>query len=136
MKVYFDGASRGNPGEAGAGAVIYDGDTIVAELYKYLGKQTNNYAEYQAILLGIRWLMEKYTGVPQQLEIIGDSQLAIRQLSGQYKVRSANIRPIYEQVAEILSQLSHRGWKISYLHVRRHLNKKADQLANLAIDAH
>ena len=128
LSLYTDGASRGNPGQAGAGFVVYDsnGEEIAGEGV-YLGKCTNNLAEYEALILGIT-LARQFT--PSHLDLYLDSQLIVRQVLGQYKVKSQQLKPKYQQVMALLADVP--SWKIS--HVRRELNKRADELANEGID--
>ncbi len=128
LSLYTDGASRGNPGEAGAGFVVYDsnGEEVAGEGV-YLGKCTNNLAEYDALILGIK-LARKFN--PSHLDLYLDSQLIVRQVLGLYKVKSQQLKPKYQQVMELLAGLP--SWKIS--HVRREFNKRADELANEGID--
>lgn len=128
LSLYTDGASRGNPGEAGAGFVVYDSnDDEIAGEGVYLGKCTNNLAEYDALILGIK-LAAQFS--PSHLDLYLDSQLIVRQVLGQYKVKSQQLKPKYQQVMTLLADL--QSWKI--FHVRRELNKRADELANQGID--
>ncbi len=128
FSLYTDGASRGNPGEAGAGFVLYDsGDQEVAGEGVYLGKCTNNLAEYQALILGIKLALQFK---PQHLDLYLDSQLIVRQVLGEYKVKNEQLKPLFSQVKALLAGIS--SWRI--YHVRRELNKRADELANQGID--
>jgi ribonuclease HI len=128
-RIYSDGASRGNPGPAGAGAVIMDAETgkVVELLKRYLGKQTNNVAEYEAVLLGLRRARE--LGV-SEVEVVADSQLMIRQLGGQYRVKNEGIRPLYESAVKLLQGFA----KVRLVHVPREMNTLADEMSNRAID--
>jgi ribonuclease HI len=127
-KVYSDGASRGNPGPAGAGAAILDEQGQVVELLKrYLGRQTNNVAEYQAAILGLTRARE--LGV-REVELVADSQLLIRQLGGQYQVKHPGIRPLYEECVRLLKAFE----KVRLVHVPREQNTLADEMSNRAID--
>ncbi len=128
LSLYTDGASRGNPGEAGAGFVVYDSeDQEIAGEGVYLGKGTNNFAEYQALIHGIK-LARQFT--PSHLDLYLDSQLIVKQVQGEYKVKSQQLKPMYQQVMGLLAEL--KSWRI--FHVRRELNKRADELANQGID--
>ena len=128
FSLYTDGASRGNPGEAGAGFVVYDSeDHEIAGEGVYLGRCTNNLAEYEALILGLQ-LASQFT--PEHLDLYLDSQLIVRQVLGEYKVKSQQLKPVYQQVMGLLSGLP--SWRI--FHVRRELNKRADELANQGID--
>ena len=124
--VFTDGASRGNPGDAGIGFVIYDKNNIVDEYCEYLGKKTNNEAEYTAIIRAIERLIEL-----KQVEanIFMDSELASKQLNGQYRVKSENIIPLYQKVQELKKDL-----KLSFHWIPRGDNEKADELSNKGID--
>ena len=128
--VYCDGASRGNPGPAGAGVVIQDdkGRTI-KRLYKFLGHTTNNQAEYAALIIGIE---EAQKLAARNVEFRLDSELVVFQLTGQYKVRNAGLQPFYQQATELLQGFT----SYSITHVSRTLNRGADELANKAIDGH
>ena len=118
-----------DPGPAGAGAILKtaDGDTL-AEVREYLGETTNNVAEYTALLLGLRRALE--LGV-ERIEVRADSQLLIRQLGGQYRVKSEQLRPLYEAARELLVQFASTRLQ----HVPRAQNSEADRLANEGIDS-
>ncbi len=123
-----DGASRGNPGEAGCGAVIYDEQgEILKELTSYLGSSTNNVAEYQGLLMGLEGVI-KLGG--KKLQIRSDSELLVRQLNGVYRVKDEKLKVLYRKALDLLGRLE--AYRI--IHVRREYNKLADRLANLAID--
>ena len=127
-RLFTDGASRGNPGEAGAGIVLLDDrDRELATRSLYLGRCTNNVAEYQALLLGLKTAFELGC---RQLAIFMDSQLIVRQVQGRYKVKSADLKPLFDQVKSLLADLD--GWSIT--HVLRAENKRADEMANKGID--
>jgi len=128
--LYVDGASRGNPGPAGAGAVLYgpQGEKR-AEEFRYLGETTNNVAEYQALLLGLELALKH--GV-KSLSIYADSQLMVRQLLGAYQVKKPHLLPLWQKVREELQKLDAYG--IS--HLDRSFNYEADRLARQAIDRH
>jgi len=128
LRLYSDGAARGNPGPSGAGAVLIEpGGQVVAKLGKYLGNQTNNYAEYMGLLLGLRHA--KTLGA-KEIEIFADSELLIRQLGGRYQVKSATLRPLYEEAVKLLNDFS----RVKLVHVPREMNAAADEMSNLAID--
>jgi ribonuclease HI len=123
-----DGAARGNPGEAGCGAVICDASgQTVRELRRYLGKATNNVAEYEALLMGIEGVLEIEI---KKLRIHSDSELLVRQLNGLYRVKDEKLKPLYAKAVELLRRLE--SYRI--IHVKRERNKPADRLANQAID--
>ena len=126
--LYSDGGSRGNPGPAGCGAVLTDptGRTL-AEISEPIGRATNNVAEYQALILGLEAAAER--GV-QELTVRCDSELIVHQLNGIYKVRNAGLKPLHERARKLLAGF--RSVRIE--HVRREMNRKADALANAAMD--
>ena len=127
--LFTDGASRGNPGPAGAGAVLFDaaGCELAARSLA-LGHCTNNVAEYRALLLGVQTAVELGC---THLDIRLDSELIVRQLQGRYKVKHELLKPLFEEAHRLLVRLEH--WSVS--HVPREQNKRADQLANQGIDA-
>ena len=128
LKVFSDGAARGNPGPAGAGAVLLDADgRTVARLGRYLGRATNNHAEYKGLLLGLERAAE--LGASEVL-VYADSQLMIRQLGGQYRVRNEGLRPLFDEAQRLL-----RGFRRFELHhIPREQNGAADEMSNRAID--
>jgi ribonuclease HI len=127
--LYTDGGARGNPGPAGIGAVLLtaSGD-LVEELGDFIGKATNNVAEYQALLAGLEMALDR--GV-ERLDAFLDSELVVRQVNGQYKVKDAGLKPLHAQACQLLS----RFHEVSVKHVRREQNAEADRLVNEAIDA-
>ena len=128
MTGYFDGASRGNPGEAGAGAYLADdAENIVWETARYLGKKTNNEAEYNAVIFLLAAARER--GV-KKLTVRGDSRLVICQLSRQWKINLPHLRELASR-AWLLAE----GMDVSWEWVPREKNKRADRLSNEAIDA-
>jgi ribonuclease HI/probable phosphoglycerate mutase len=127
-KLYTDGASRGNPGQAGAGIALYDETGLeLAVRSAYLGRCTNNIAEYRALLLGLQPAREMGWA---EVDIFLDSLLIVRQIQGLYKVNNAGIKPLYAQVTDLLAGFD--DWTIT--HVPRADNKRADELANRGID--
>ncbi len=126
--IHVDGGSRGNPGPAGAGVVIRESSgRLLYEAGYYLGRQTNNAAEYHAL---IRALERAAQAAPQPLVIHSDSELLVRQLTGEYQVKSPKLAPLHRQVQMLLLKLPR--WTVR--HVRREQNRRADELANLAMD--
>jgi ribonuclease HI len=127
--IYTDGAARGNPGPAGLGAILRDAETgaVLAELARFLGVRTNNYAEWTAVEEALR---EALTLGASHVDLRMDSELVARQISGRYRVKHADLKPIHARVMEMLSQLD--GYTVG--HVPRELNKDADRLSNVAID--
>ena len=129
MIVACDGAARGNPGPAGIGVQITDGDgSVLAEIAEGLGETTNNVAEYTAVIEGLRRAHE--LGARSVL-LRSDSQLLINQLTGRYRVRSAHLQPLHRQVRDLASAFD----DVEFRHVRRERNTEADRLANEGVDA-
>ncbi|HZO06440.1 MAG TPA: ribonuclease HI family protein [Solirubrobacterales bacterium] len=126
--VNVDGGARGNPGPAAIGVVLRDPDgAVVEELGETIGKATNNVAEYRALLRGIE--LAAAHGATE-LELIGDSELVVRQIEGRYKVKDATLRELYEEAKRELTGFE--SWSIR--HVRREANADADRLVNTALD--
>jgi len=127
-KLFTDGASRGNPGEAGAGIVLFDDNNQeLAARSLYLGQCTNNLAEYRALLLGLETAVQLSC---KRLAIFMDSQLIVRQVLGRYKVKNASLKPLFDKAKILLTDFD--KWSIE--HVPREQNKRADELANRGID--
>lgn len=123
-----DGAARGNPGEAGCGAAIFATDgKVVKELSRYLGRATNNVAEYEGLLMGLEALLQ--IGA-KKIRVQSDSQLLVRQLSGEYRVKDEKLRVLFTKAMKLLRQFD--SYRI--VHVYREANKVADRLANRGID--
>jgi len=127
--VNVDGGSRGNPGPAAAGAVAADPDgNVLAERGLYIGTETNNVAEYRALLLGLELARELGAS---EVEVVNDSELVAKQISGAYRVKHAGLKPLYLEAMEAL-----RGFdSASVRSVRREHNTRADALVNAALDA-
>lgn len=126
--VFSDGVARGNPGEGGFGVIIKspDGKTL-EEIGGYLGETTNNFAEYSALIVGLK-ASQKYHA--EKIEVYSDSQLLVRQLNGMYSVKSETLLPLYNEAKRLTSLLG--NVIISY--IPREKNKEADALANRAVD--
>ena len=128
LLIYTDGAARGNPGPAGAGAILRDSDgTVLAEIAEPLGHATNNVAEWTAVLLALE---EARRLGATHVDLRMDSQLVARQISGMYRVKHPDLKPIHAAVMDLLRTLD--GYTVG--HVPRELNKDADRLSNVAID--
>jgi len=124
----IDGASRGNPGPASYAVVLRDPEgNIALELAKNIGRETNNVAEYYALLAALDYAVAH--GI-KALRVQSDSELLVRQMQGRYKVKSADLKPLHEQAGKLSRQLGY----FQIEHVRRELNRDADALANLALD--
>lgn len=128
IEVYCDGGARGNPGPAAYGFVVKAEGRIVKKVGKTLGIATNNFAEYTAVIAALIWLTQDYQG--EDLNFFLDSQLAVSQLSGLYKIKNATIRNL---VFEIRTRQNQFG-QIKYNYVPREKNKEADRLVNAALD--
>ncbi len=129
LVVNVDGGARGNPGPAAIAAVVADPDRgVLEERSEAIGAATNNVAEYRALLLGIE--RARALGAAE-VELVGDSELVVRQVRGEYRVKDATLRGLHEAVREGLAQFD--GWTIR--HVRREENERADALVNEALDA-
>lgn len=129
LVVNVDGGARGNPGPAAIAAVVQDADGgVVEERGEAIGRATNNVAEYRALLLGIE--LAAALGATE-LELVGDSELVVKQVRGEYKVKDATMRELHAQVKQALKDFE--GWSIR--HVRREHNAEADRLVNEALDA-
>src|SRR3974377_811490 len=124
----IDGGARGNPGPAGYGVVIEDEvGRAVAELSEFLGRQTNNYAEYSALLAALNYTLRHGF---KALKVTSDSELLVKQINGQYKVGSPTLKELHGRAIKMLDQLDYFEIK----HVPREKNREADRLANLAMD--
>jgi ribonuclease HI len=125
---HCDGGARGNPGPAGFGAVIEDPEgNIVARLSEYLGKQTNNYAEYSGLLAVLDWALRNGA---RRLCVVSDSELMVRQMKGQYKVKAPGLKPLWDEAQKRTAKLE----DFEMRHTLRGGNKEADRLANAAMD--
>jgi ribonuclease HI len=128
LTVNVDGGARGNPGPAAIGAVVRDaGGEVLEERGERIGRATNNVAEYRALLLGIELAAAHGAA---ELELIGDSELIVRQVEGRYKVKDATMKELHAEVKAALRPF--QSWSIR--HVRREQNADADRLVNAALD--
>jgi ribonuclease HI len=129
LLIHTDGAARGNPGPAGAGAVLRDAadGSLVAEIATFLGIRTNNYAEWTAVELALE---EALAHGATHVDLRTDSELVARQIAGRYRVKHPDLKPIHGRVTALLARFS--GYTVG--HVPRELNKEADRLSNVAID--
>lgn len=128
ITAYCDGGSRGNPGPAGFGVYIQDeAGKMLAELSEFLGIKTNNFAEYSGLLAALNFAIEQ--GYPR-LRVVSDSELMVKQIKGQYRVNSPDLKTLYDEAKRRIAKLE--GFQIQ--HVLRDKNRQADHLANLAMD--
>ncbi len=131
--LHTDGGARGNPGPAGIGYVIAKDDAVVKEVGEYIGETTNNQAEYEALiraLTDLKTLLED--GADAIIEARLDSELVVKQLRREYKVKDAGLKLQFAKVQEILATLP----KVAFVHVMREDNSEADALVNEALDSH
>ena len=125
--LYFDGCSKGNPGKGGSGAVLYENNVEIWAYSAFVGeKVTNNHAEYHGLLIGLEEVVKRNI---RSLVVKGDSMLVIKQMRGECKVSSTNIRPFYEKAKEMVKRFD----EIEFHHIYRNDNKRADTLSNEGI---
>ena len=128
MVAHCDGGARGNPGPAGYGVEIADGNgTVIAELSEFLGIRTNNYAEYSGLLASLQYALDHGH---RRLRVISDSELMVKQIQGKYKVNSPDLKPLWQEARNRIAKLD----IFEIAHALRHKNKAADRLANEAMD--
>lgn len=128
LDIHIDGGSRGNPGEAGFGVHVTAADgSEVASLYGYLGRTTNNVAEYQALLHALRYALDQGR---RRVRIFSDSELVVRQVTGVYRVKHPHMLPLHREAMRLLTRFE----EAQVLHVPRERNYEADRLANRALD--
>jgi ribonuclease HI len=123
----IEGGSRGNPGPAGYGVRIEQSDGTVTELKEFLGSCTNNVAEYRGLLTALRWAADHGIG---ELRIRSDSELLVKQMRGEYRVKNPGLLPLYDEARTLMHEIG----RVTFEHVRREFNKDADRLANEAMD--
>jgi ribonuclease HI len=128
ISVHIDGASRGNPGPAAFAFVIKLPDASPIEEYGTLGELTNNVAEYTALLRALQRAAELSLS---RLHVHSDSELLVKQMSGEYRVKNADLRELYEQAQNLIRKFQ----SVRFTHVRREHNERADELCNIALDA-
>ena len=128
ITAYIDGGARGNPGPAGYGVHVEASDgEVLAELHGGIGIATNNVAEYNGLLAALRWAIDHgHT----ELHIRADSELLVKQMRGEYKVKHPGLQPLYVRARRLVMELSN----VTFEHVRRERNKDADRLSNLGMD--
>jgi ribonuclease HI len=125
--LYFDGCSKGNPGIAGAGSVIYKNEEEIYAESTFVGDyETNNVAEYTGLIIGLGYAVNNKI---QKLLVRGDSNLVIKQMNGEYQVKSTNIKDYYDRAIRLAREIP----SLTFQHVYRNDNKRADELANMGI---
>ena len=133
ITVNTDGASRGNPGKSAIAYVIKGISDEVIEFAKVIGETTNNQAEYQALIAALEKILEenvKNSNIVFNL----DSELVVKQIEGLYKVKNAQLKPVYDDATSLIKNIEHNGNLTSFVAIRRENNKRPDELANLALD--
>jgi ribonuclease HI len=128
ITAYIDGGSRGNPGPAGYGVqIVGDDGAVIAELHGGLAHTTNNVAEYHGLLAALAWAVDHSL---KSLHIRSDSELLVKQLRGEYRVKNPGLQPLHQEARGLVARIG----RVTFEHVRRELNKEADRLANFAMD--
>ena len=127
LVIYSDGASRNNPGEAGAGVFIMDRGKPRHRIARYLGQTTNNVAEYTAAIIGLEYAVQVGAS---KVQLLADSELLVKQLNGQYKVKNEVLKTLHRKVRELIAKIG----SVEVQYIPRTMNKEADALANKAID--
>ncbi len=129
IEVYIDGAARGNPGPAGIGVVIKDGPKVIEEIGAYIGSATNNVAEYLSLIRGLEEVLMRGF---RSANFFSDSELLVKQLNGEYKVKHENLVPLHYHILTLIDRMK----EFSIKHVTREKNEYADKMANEGIDLH
>lgn len=133
IKVYTDGGARGNPGPAASAFVIEKDGKSLAEDSKYLGKKTNNFAEYQALIMAFEWLSQLGEKIKEErIDVFLDSELIVKQMTGIYKIKNATLKVLAMKVKQLENDLPAK--LIFYHHIKREKNTHADRLVNEELD--
>jgi ribonuclease HI len=132
LQIYADGGSRNNPGDAACGFVVIDGESgeIIAEVGKYLGIATNNVAEWNGLIEGLKYVKENFDLGTINAEVFLDSELVVKQINGIYKVKQDHLKPLHASVVELIKTIG----SVSVNHVFRAENKIADKIVNDTLD--
>lgn len=130
LLIHCDGGSRGNPGPAAAAFVVSEKGEVIAQGSRYLGKSTNNVAEYTAVLMALHWVL-KNLGEGNTMKFVLDSQLVTKQLTGEFKIKSKDLKPLVVKIKEYEKKI---GTQIVYTWSPREKNKEADRLVNEELD--
>ena len=135
LKIFTDGGARGNPGRAGLGAVFINAEDnqVIYDESRYLGVATNNEAEYEAIILALKYLQANLPASVEKLEFVLDSKLVVEQLNKYWKIKEPRMKVLAQKAWELLASLN---LPYSITHVKRELNSAADALVNQALDVH
>lgn len=129
--VYCDGGSRGNPGKSAAAFVVTTRGKVIHKGSVFLGESTNNVAEYSAVILALKWLVKNLSGISNEVTLILDSELVVRQLNGFYKVKNSKLKILFSTIKDIENKITAH---INYTSVRREKNHLADSLVNQVLD--
>ena len=127
VSIYVDGAARGNPGPAGSGVVLKEKGTVLKTFFKYIGEATNNVAEYNALIFGLQEALQMGY---EHAEVCLDSELVAQQLKGEFRVKNANIKPLFQKAITLINNFS----SLKIVKIAREDNGEADKLANKAIN--
>ena len=135
--LYTDGGARGNPGPAATGIVVYDSNNQkILEFSSYIGRATNNQAEYQALILGLGQVQKIVSdkALLKETNIVAylDSELVVKQLKGEYRVKNKGLQPLVEKALKLTQDFN----QVNFLHIPRQNNKEADKLVNQELDKH
>ena len=135
LTVYTDGGARGNPGPAACGVVIKDKEEVILEVSKYIGNATNNQAEYEALILALHKAKELFAHKktrPGSIECNLDSELVVKQLNREYKIKNEGLKPLFIEVTNLIPEFD----SVKFIHIPREKNKLADKLVNRELDRH
>jgi ribonuclease HI len=136
FRVYTDGAARGNPGPSASGFMVYEGEKLLKGHSEYNGIATNNYAEYKAVLIALKWCIANINTNESLIELYSDNELVVRQLNGHYKIKSESLKPLHEEIKELLGRFKKvelgnvKRENIYISAVDRSLNELLDQKAD------
>ncbi len=130
IEVYIDGGSRGNPGPSGGGFAVFENGKVIDKGSEFFGEKTNNQAEYMALGIALQKVYDKYGDTGAEVKCFMDSKLAVEQMSGNWKVKSLNVKPLFQKAIRIADKF--KSFSIS--HIPREENYLADDLANRAMD--
>lgn len=136
IKINTDGGSRGNPGQAAVGVMAKSDDQTIFTVSKPIGITTNNVAEYTAVIEALNYLRDQGISA-EKIQFILDSELIVKQITGLYQIKQDHLKQLRFEVVELINFLKEKGQikNLSFLHVKRHLNKEADTLVNQALDS-
>lgn len=132
LKIFCDGGSRGNPGQAAAAFVVEKAGQVIFSDTIYLGKATNNVAEYNGVIHALRWLIKNKKLIEGEIVFALDSELIAKQITGDYKVKNPDLKKLHTEVKKLIEEI---GQKINIERVGREKNKKADLLVNQELDS-